>query len=127
MTLALQLSALALLLRHRVRLGAAAMAVSLPLFAEKLFTQLPANQGAIQWYNDTHVLAEHGDSTDPGPWAYHYSMYLLDKSLTLSYQPRRQYLISQLPRLPSISLVIGLILAYLLSRALHVSALRAAT
>ncbi|MDP3536794.1 MAG: diguanylate cyclase [Halomonas sp.] len=102
-----------------VPLGAAAMAVSLPLFAEELFTRLPANQGAIQWYNDTHVLAEHGDTTDPGPWAYHYPIYLLDKSLTLSYQPRRQYLISQLPRLPSISLVIGLILAYLLYLVLY--------
>ena len=100
-------------------LGASAMVVSLPLFAAELFDQQPASQGLIQWHDDANILAKHGDTTDPGPWAYHHPIYLLDHTLTLSYQPRRQYLISQLPRLPSISLVTGLTLAYLLYLVLY--------
>lgn len=99
---------------ERVPIGAAGMALSFPKFAEKLFTQLPANEGLTQWHYNAQVLATHGDATDPGPWAYHYPVTLLSKTLTLSYQPRRAHLLSQLPKLPSISLVTGLILTYLL-------------
>lgn len=102
-----------------VSLGASAMVVSLPLFAAELFDQQPASQGVLQWHDGTYILAKHGDTTDPGPWTFQHPIHLLDKTLTLSYQPRRQYLISQLPRLPSISLVTGLTLAYLLYLVLY--------
>ncbi|MBF58195.1 MAG: hypothetical protein CME80_10835 [Halomonas sp.] len=102
-----------------VPLGAAAMAVSFPMFAETLFAQLPAEEGAVRWHDRTKLLAHHGDATLPGPWAYDYPVNLLDKTLTLSYQPRWEYLVSQLSRLPTISLVTGLILTYLLYLVLY--------
>lgn len=102
-----------------VPLGSAAMAVSFPLFAEALFTQLPANRGVIRWHDGTKLLAQHGDATHPGPWTYDYPINLLDKALTLSYQPRWEYLAGTLSRLPTISLVTGLILTYLLYLVLY--------
>lgn len=102
-----------------VPLGAAAMAVSFPLFAEALFAQLPAEQGVTRWHNGTQLLAQHGDATQPGPWLFDSQVNLLDKALTLSYQPRWEYLASQLSRLPTISLVTGLLLTYLLYLVLY--------
>ena len=100
-------------------LGAAAIVVSFPLFAEALFAQLPANEGVIRWHNGPRLLAKHGDTTHPGPWKFYYPINLLDKALTLSYQPRWEHLVSRLPRLPTISLATGLLLAYLLYLVLY--------
>lgn len=100
-------------------IGSTAMAVSFPLFAEALFAQLPAEEGVIRWHDGTKLLTSHGNTTQPGPWTYTYPVNLLDKALTLSYQPRWEYLASQLSRLPTVSLVTGLTLSYLLYLVLY--------
>lgn len=102
-----------------VPLGAAAMAVSFPLFAETLFAQLPAEEGVVRWHDGTQRLAQHGDASHPGPWEFGYPINLLDKALTLSYQPSWTHLTSRLSRLPTISLITGLTLTYLLYLVLY--------
>ncbi|KPQ20209.1 MULTISPECIES: sensor domain-containing diguanylate cyclase [unclassified Halomonas] len=94
-------------------IGAAAMVVSFSQLADTLFERLTDTEGLIQWRDGEQILAEHGDASHPGPWAYQHRVALGDKTLTLSDQPRRQYLLSQLPRLPTLSLVLGLTFAYL--------------
>lgn len=94
-------------------IGAAAMVISFPQLADTLFKQLPNIEGIIQWHNGEQVLATYGDTRHPGPWIYHHHVMLGDKTLTLSDRPRRGYLLSQLPRLPTLSLVLGLTFAYL--------------
>ncbi|SER83960.1 diguanylate cyclase (GGDEF) domain-containing protein [Vreelandella subterranea] len=98
---------------QQAHIGATAMAVSFPLLAKSLFEQLPDKEGLMQWHADGQVLAQHGDASRPGPWTYHHRVQLGDRALTLSDQPRRDHLLSQLPRLPTISLVLGLTFAYL--------------
>ncbi|KPQ26353.1 MAG: GGDEF domain protein [Halomonas sp. HL-48] len=94
-------------------LGATAMAISFPRLAETLFERLPSPEGLIQWRDDDQVLAEHGDATRPGPWVYRHQVALGNQTLTLSDRPRRDHLLSQLPRLPTLTLVLGLTFAYL--------------
>ncbi|OAZ98925.1 sensor domain-containing diguanylate cyclase [Halomonas sp. G11] len=94
-------------------IGAAAMVVSFPQLADTLFRQLTGDEGIIQWHNGEQVLAAYGDTRHPGPWIYHHQVMLGDKALTLSDRPQRDYLLGQLPRLPTLSLVLGLTFAYL--------------
>ena len=94
-------------------LGATAMVMSFPRLAETLFERLPSPEGLIQWRDDEQILAEHGDASRPGPWVYHHRVSLGNRSLTLSDRPRRDHLLSQLPRLPTLTLVLGLTFAYL--------------
>lgn len=94
-------------------IGAAAMVISFPQLADTLFKQLTDAEGIIQWHSDEQILAVYGDTRHPGPWIYHHQVMLGDKALTLSDRPRRNYLLSQLPRLPTLSLVLGLTFAYL--------------
>ncbi|SDN81788.1 GGDEF domain-containing protein [Vreelandella arcis] len=98
---------------QQTHIGATAIALSFPLLADTLFKPLPKAEGLIQWHANGQILAQHGDATRPGPWTYHHRIALGDKRLTLSDQPRRDHLLSQLPRLPTISLVLGLAFAYL--------------
>ncbi|MGS2744757.1 diguanylate cyclase domain-containing protein [Halomonas sp. LS-001] len=94
--------------------GAAAMAISIPMLADTLFAELDPAHGQVRWHENSHVLASFGDLTHPGPWQHRYALSLAESPLTLTFQPRRDYLLTHLPRLPSIGLGIGLILAYLL-------------
>lgn len=94
--------------------GAVAMAISIPMLADTLFAELDPEKGRLRWHENGHVLASFGDPSRPGPWQHHYALALAESPLTLTFQPRRDYLLAHLPRLPSIGLGIGLILAYLL-------------
>lgn len=99
--------------------GAAAMAISIPMLANALFSHLDPDHGQLRWHEDDRVLASFGTTTSPGPWQHHYPLKLSESPLTLSIQPRRDYLLAQLPRLPSIGLGVGLVLAYLLYLVMH--------
>ncbi|MDR5897461.1 diguanylate cyclase [Halomonas vilamensis] len=94
--------------------GAAAMAVSIPMLADILFASLTPEHATLRWHDSGSVLARFGTSTDPGPWQHHFTLTLGQAPLTLTRQPSRDYLLSQMPRLPSIGLILGLMLAYLL-------------
>ena len=94
--------------------GAAAMVISIPMLADTLFAELSPEQGQLHWHEDSRVLASFGDPTHPGPWQHDYVLALAESPLTLTFQPRQNYLLAHLSRLPSIGLGIGLILAYLL-------------
>jgi diguanylate cyclase (GGDEF)-like protein len=99
--------------------GAAAMAVSLPMLADILFASLTSEHATLRWHDSGSVLARFGTSTHPGPWQHHYTLTLGQAPLTLSHEPNRDYLLSQMSRLPSISLSIALMLAYLLYLVLY--------
>ncbi|MDR5873640.1 diguanylate cyclase [Halomonas sp. CUBES01] len=94
-------------------LGATAMAMSLPRLADTLFQRLPSPDGLIQWHDGERILAEHGEASHPGPWTYQHLVTLGNRTLTLTDRPRRDHLLSQLPRLPTLSLVLGLTFAHL--------------
>lgn len=99
--------------------GAVAMAMSIPMLADILFASLTPEHAALRWHDSGSVLARFGTSTRPGPWQHHYTLTLGQEPLTLSRQPNRDYLLSQMPRLPSIGLSIALVLAYLLYLVLY--------
>ncbi|CAM3930135.1 sensor domain-containing diguanylate cyclase [Vreelandella rituensis] len=100
-------------------LGVVAMVVSLPVLAETLFSQVPASQGVLSLRDDDRLLAQHGNDSRPGPWHFRTELALSGKVLSLSSHPRRDILLAAQPRLPVISLSMGLILAYLLYLVLY--------
>ncbi|NYS59909.1 sensor domain-containing diguanylate cyclase [Vreelandella salicampi] len=104
---------------NQTPVGAAAMAVSIPMLADILFAPLTPEHAALRWHDNGNVLARFGTSTHPGPWQHHYTLTLGQEPLTLSRQPNRDYLLSQMQRLPSIGLSIALVLAYLLYLVLY--------
>ncbi|WP_075880687.1 GGDEF domain-containing protein [Vreelandella massiliensis] len=99
--------------------GAAAMAISIPMLADILFSPLDPAHGVLRWHDNGNVLARFGTSSHPGPWQHHYALELGQEPLTLTRQLNRDYLLSQMPRLPSIGLSIALVLAYLLYLVLY--------
>ncbi|MCL7928492.1 GGDEF domain-containing protein [Halomonas llamarensis] len=99
--------------------GAAAMAVSIPMLADMLFASLTPEHATLRWHNGDSVLARFGTATQPGPWQHHYKLTLGQEPLTLTREPNRDYLLSQMSRLPSIGLTLGLVLAYLLYLVLY--------
>lgn len=100
-------------------LGAAAMTVSIPMLADILFSSLDPTHGVLRWHDSGNVLARFGIASRPGPWQHHYALELGQAPLTLTRQLNRDYLLSQMPRLPSIGLSIALVLAYLLYLVLY--------
>lgn len=47
--------------------GAAAMAISIPMLADTLFAELNPEHGRLRWHEHSHVLASFGDPSHPGP------------------------------------------------------------
>lgn len=99
--------------------GAACMVISLPLLADTLFAALNPEYALWSWKTQGRMLTHFGSSASPGPWQYRYQLPLPDQSMDVIQRPRRDYLLSRFPRLPAISLTIGLLLAYLLYMVLY--------
>lgn len=99
--------------------GAAAMAISLPLLADTLFDALDPDAALLSWHANGRILARFGNTRRQGPWAHHYRLDLSGQMLDVVQRPRRDYLLAKLSRLPAISLTIGLMLAYLLYMVLY--------
>lgn len=99
--------------------GAAAMAISLPLLADTLFNALDPDTALLSWQTHGRVLASFGNPRRQGPWAHQYRLDLSGQTLDVVQRPRRDYLLARLSRLPALSLTIGLMLAYLLYMVLY--------
>lgn len=100
-------------------LGAVAMVISLPILAETLFKEVDGRHVGLALYQDDQHLAERVPEGRLGPWRHEVPLGVAGEPLTLSVQPSHASLLQRLPRHPVISLVIGLLLAYLLYLVLH--------
>lgn len=100
-------------------LGAVAMVISLPILAETLFQEVDGRHVGLALRQGDQHLAERVPEGRLGPWRHEVSLGVAGEPLTLSVQPNHASLLQRLPRHPVISLIIGLLLAYLLYLVLH--------
>lgn len=97
-------------------MGVAAMVVGLPLVAETLY--LEGHFDRMNLYlgllNGDTPIREWHSTGPPGPWRVESDVVFGHAVLTLVAQPNRELLLSERSHQPSLSLSVGLILAYLL-------------
>ncbi|GHE20827.1 sensor domain-containing diguanylate cyclase [Halomonas urumqiensis] len=98
--------------------AAVAMVVSLPVLADTLFTRTSPDELALTLRAGQELIAHQPATSRLGPWQYETSLALESETLALITQPTLAQLLGQLPRLPVVSLAIGLVLATLLYLAL---------
>jgi diguanylate cyclase (GGDEF)-like protein len=95
-------------------LGAVAMVISLPVLAERLFSEVDTQAIGLALSQGDRILASQFPEIRLGPWQHEILLDVAGTPLGLTVQPSHAQLIARLPRHPVVSLVTGLTLAYLL-------------
>lgn len=97
-------------------MGVAAMVVGLPLMADTLYHEglFDKQRLYLGLWNDDEPLKEWQVRGQPGPWRVESNVVFGHTTLTLIAQPNRELLLSERSRQSSVSLAVGLVLAYLL-------------
>ncbi|MCO7215704.1 diguanylate cyclase [Halomonas sp. OfavH-34-E] len=96
--------------------GAAAMVLSLPVLADKLYaeTLLDREHIRMRFAVDGDTIRDWPTSESPGPWTMLSLLALDEQELTVALNASTGYLLGLRSRQPVASLSIGLLLAYLL-------------
>lgn len=100
--------------------GAVAMVVSVDNLLNSLLAQTPSQDRAVTLTGDEQLYFYYGPLGNLANWHYQKKVALGADELMLSIKPSLRWLQAQRARLPEITLIFGLLLAYLLHMVLYI-------
>lgn len=100
--------------------GAVGMVVSVDNLLNTLLKQTHSQHRAVMLSGNDQIYFHYGPTGDLATWHYQQPVSLGAGRLTLSVQPSLSWLLMQRERLPEVTLIFGILLAYLLHMVLYI-------